>query len=78
MPTGKNAYTTFGFAGLTGALAGMSAKGLTVHEANLEESVESFVGFPWVLRLRYVMENANSLADVWVVSSLMDLFWCSL
>ena len=47
-------HATVGFAGLAGALTGMSAKGLTVHEANLEEAPETFFGFPWVLRLRYV------------------------
>ena len=52
------------FEGFVGALTGMSKAGLTVHEANLEESVETFLGFPWVLRLRYIMENANNLAEV--------------
>jgi len=62
-PEGKIAHASLGFAGLYGALAGMSAEGLTVHEANLEESRETFRGFPWVLRLRYVMENAKDLAE---------------
>lgn len=62
-PTGKNAHVVLGFAGLLGALTGMSAAGLTVHEANLEEKQETFRGFPWLLRLRYVMENANNLAQ---------------
>lgn len=51
-----------GFAGLYGTLAGMSAAGLTVHEANLEEDKISFLGFPWVLRLRYIMEFANDIS----------------
>jgi hypothetical protein len=41
----------------------MSAKGVTVHEANLEESPETFLGFPWLLRLRYIMENAETIAE---------------
>jgi len=60
---GKYAHSTVGFAGLYGALAGMSSKGITVHEANLEENEITFLGFPWVLRLRYVMENALNIAD---------------
>ena len=46
-----------GFVGLYGPLAGMSSRGLTVHEANLEENWESLDGFPWVLRLRWVWSN---------------------
>eukprot|EP00054_Salpingoeca_dolichothecata_P025806 m.182208 g.182208 ORF g.182208 m.182208 type:complete len:486 (+) comp25474_c0_seq1:957-2414(+) len=57
-PPNKTAHVTFGFAAMFGALAGMSAKGLTVHEANLEENEITFSGFPWLLRLRYIMENA--------------------
>jgi hypothetical protein len=41
--------------------------GLTVHEANLEVKAETFRGFPWVLRLRYIMEEANNLAEVSVL-----------
>ena len=68
----------------------MSASGLTVHEANLEEDIITFegtlkslpncgfyilvclyafcvcivlAGFPWILRLRYIMENAASLSE---------------
>lgn len=60
---GLHAHATFGFAGLAGALAGMSAAGLTVHEANLESNRDSFRGFPWLLRLRHVMESAANLAE---------------
>merc|ERR1719198_839664 len=62
-PPGKIAHVTLGYAGLWGALTGMSAAGLTVHEANLEEDQITFAGFPWLLRLRYVMENARSAAE---------------
>lgn len=41
-PDNATAHATMGFGGLLGALTGMSAKGLTVHEANLEEKPESF------------------------------------
>ena len=61
---GSNPSVTLGFVGLYGTLAGMSAKGITVHEANLEENVISFTGFPWTLRLRYIMEFADDLQTV--------------
>ena len=35
----------------------------TVHEANLEENEISFSGFPWTLRLRYIMENAKNIDE---------------
>lgn len=67
-PNGANAHATFGFASLHGALAGMSAKGMSVHEANLETVKDTFNGFPWLLRLRYVMEKAATISeavDIW-------------
>ena len=62
-PPDGHAHMTVGFGGLIGALAGMSAEGLTVHEANLESNLDSFRGFPWLLRLRHVMERASNLAE---------------
>ncbi len=59
---GAIASVSLGFAGLYGTLAGMSASGLTVHEANLEEDIISFRGFPWVLRLRFIMEFAQDIS----------------
>jgi len=56
-------HAAFGFLPLYGVLSGMSKAGITVHEANLEEKNETFRGFPWVIRLRYIMENANNLAE---------------
>ncbi len=58
---GRHAHATLGFAGLAGAVAGISAAGLTVHEANLESNRDSFRGFPWLMRLRHVMELASGL-----------------
>ena len=46
----------------------MSAKGITVSEANLESNDISFKGFPWILRLRYVMSYASNMQealDLW-------------
>jgi len=62
-PEGGHAHATIGFSTVQGALTGMSSEGLTVHEANLEESSETFRGFPWLLRLRYLMEHAEDLAS---------------
>lgn len=56
-------HATFGFVGLFGSLAGISALGLSAHEANLEEEEITFGGFPWLLRLRYIMENARNSKD---------------
>merc|ERR1719247_4026502 len=60
---GLHAHATFGYAGVVGALTGISAAGVSVHEANLEETPESFRGFPWILRLRHVMEHASTIAE---------------
>lgn len=62
-PENGHAHVTVGFAGLWGALAGMSAAGLTVHEANLEADQITFRGFPWVLRLRHVMAYASNIVE---------------
>ena len=62
-PGGAHAHATIGFAGVTGALTGISSQGVTVHEANLESDRDSFYGFPWTLRLRAVMERTATLAD---------------
>jgi hypothetical protein len=59
-PPGGIAHASLGFAGLFGSLTGISAKGLTVHEANLESNDETFLGFPWMLSLRYVMARTPS------------------
>lgn len=60
---GSIASASLGFVGVYGALAGMSAKGLTLHEANLEELQISFMGFPWVLRIRFIMEYAQDITS---------------
>jgi len=60
---GAYAHATIGYTGFIGALTGISSRGLTVHEANLEENMITFEGFPWVLRLRFIMENAKNLVE---------------
>lgn len=56
-------HATIGWAGLWGALTGMSSQGISVHEANLESDDITFRGFPWVLRLRHVMANAKNIDE---------------
>lgn len=67
-PINGYSHATVGFAGIWGALAGMSSQGLTVHEANLESKLDTFQGFPWLLRLREVMaksKNINEARKIW-------------
>ena len=56
-------HATFGWAGIWGAITGMSSQGITVHEANLESNDITFRGFPWVLRLRHVMAYASNIDE---------------
>jgi hypothetical protein len=60
-PPGGHAHATVGWAGVWGAITGMSDQGITVHEANLESDDITFRGFPWVLRLRHIMTHATDL-----------------
>jgi len=60
-PTDGIPHAAIGFFGMLGALTGMSAQGITVAESGNDVRQETFEGFPWVLRLRYIMENANTL-----------------
>mmetsp|Transcript_16337 Transcript_16337/g.27334 ORF Transcript_16337/g.27334 Transcript_16337/m.27334 type:complete len:509 (-) Transcript_16337:406-1932(-) len=67
-PSGGHAHATVGWAGVWGAITGMSDQGITVHEANLESDDITFRGFPWVLRLRHVMahsEDLDSALSLW-------------
>jgi hypothetical protein len=66
-PDGKIPHVTIGFAGITGALTGLSAKGLSVHEAGDDNNLESLEGFGWPLRVRYVMEEAVTLEEAGTV-----------
>lgn len=60
---GENTYATIGWAGLWGAITGISSKGITVHEANLESDDITFKGYPWVTRLREVMASTENIAE---------------
>jgi hypothetical protein len=61
-------YATVGFAGVMGALTGMSSAGISVHEMGNDVNTVTFLGFPWTLRLRYIMsraENLNQALTIW-------------
>ena len=58
---GEIPHAILGFPGLLGALTGMSAKGITAHEAGQSSDLESMEGFQWTLRMRYIMGKANNL-----------------
>ena len=56
-------HLTLGYPGVLGALTGMSAAGITVHEAGLSSHHSTELGFQWTLRMRYVMMYASNLAE---------------
>ena len=56
-------HATLGFPGLLGAITGISAKGITTHEAGQASDLETFDGFQWTLRMRSVLGNANNLKN---------------
>lgn len=62
-PPNGHVHATVGFAGIWGALTGLSSQGLTVHEANLESNDITWRGFPWILRLREVMSKASNIEE---------------
>ena len=66
---GRHAHATVGFAGFPGAIAGMSAAGLTVSQSNLDNSRVTMAAASWPFRLRYLMETAAEVADVRAVYS---------
>ena len=61
---GRAAHATVGFAGFVGAIAGMSARGVTVSQSNLDNSRVLLNASAWPFRLRYIMETAETVADV--------------
>eukprot|EP01100_Stratorugosa_tubuloviscum_P012095 TRINITY_DN557_c0_g2_i1.p1 TRINITY_DN557_c0_g2~~TRINITY_DN557_c0_g2_i1.p1 ORF type:complete len:498 (-),score=188.84 TRINITY_DN557_c0_g2_i1:264-1757(-) len=60
----KYSYATIGFAGLIGALTGISNAGVTVHEAGNDVNKETFDGFTWTLRLRSIMAQYSDLQSI--------------
>lgn len=73
-PAGASPYAVIGFAGLVGALTGMSGGDTCVvtQEAGNDNKMETMEGFAWPLRLRYIMERAASLDDarsIWAATN---------
>lgn len=66
-PANGYAHVEVGWSGVWGALAGISEAGITVHEANLESNDSSFEGFPWITRLRYIMQKASTIEEAMVL-----------
>merc|ERR1712000_68580 len=60
-------YSTIGYTFGMGALAGISAKGMTVSEMNLDNSKVTFDGLPFPLRLRAVLERSTDLHSAMTV-----------
>jgi hypothetical protein len=56
-------YAMIGFASGFGAIAGMSAAGITTSEMNLDNALTTFDGPPFPIRLKMVLERAATLAD---------------
>lgn len=60
---GRSAYATVGFAGFVGAIAGMSARGVSVTQSNLDNSLVTMRGVMWPFRMRHILETATTVAD---------------
>lgn len=63
IPTGKNAFVTTGFAGLWGTFSGMASNGLTILESESPSKQWKDEGLPWILKQRYILENAKSRSE---------------
>ena len=61
---GRAAYASIGFAGFVGAIAGMSERGVSVTQSNLDNSRVTMRGVMWPFRMRYILETATTVADV--------------
>lgn len=61
---GRAPYATFGFAGFLGAIAGVSSRGVTVTQSNLDNSRVTMRAAAWPFRLRFILEVAATVADV--------------
>lgn len=59
----KTTHAIVGYAGLWGAITGVSEEGIVTHEAALNSKSETMDGVAWNLRVRYVMENAKTIEE---------------
>jgi len=57
------AFATMGYAGITGALAGMNENGISFSEVGAFSVREELDGTPWTLMARQVLEDAGCLED---------------
>ncbi len=57
------ACVTMGYAGVTGCLAGMNAKGLTLSEVGAFSAREELDGTPWTLIARQMLEESLTLEE---------------
>lgn len=76
-PPVAGTYASLGFATGLGALAGMSSKGITVSEMNLDNDRVTFNGLAFPLRLRYIMERSTDLASAkaaWLATNNTNSF----
>jgi len=60
---GEIPYASVSFSGVPGAITGMSAAGVTVHEAGDDSTNVTLSGFAWALRLRALMAEASNLRE---------------
>ena len=56
-------HATLGFPGVLGAITGISAKGITTHEAGQASDLETLDGFQWTLRMRKLLGKAKNLKE---------------
>lgn len=66
VPEGEGAghpFATVGYAGMVGALAGMSSAGIAVSEVGSTGVLERLTGEPWVLRNLDILEHASDLDE---------------
>jgi len=61
-------FVTVGYTGIIGALAGLSARGITVAEIGAFSAREELDGMPWTLTARRVLETTGSLEEAVALS----------
>lgn len=62
-PTNGITYSSFGYVGLVGAMAGMNQYGIVVSEVGSTSVLEKFKGQPWTLKLREVLAKSRTLDE---------------
>lgn len=62
-PTNGITYSSFGYVGLVGAMAGMNEHGIVVSEVGSTSVLEKLKGQPWTLKLREVLAKSRTLDE---------------